>query len=212
MPLFSLIKEDLLSVGLWKTTESEEELRARLTAPLPYDTELRAYAHPKRRMEYLAIRVLLKEMLGQQEYHISYTPFGQPYFKDMDMHISISHSGEYAAVALHRKSPVGVDIEKPSEKIIRLSSRFVSQTEIPQRAAMTEDELRWQYLLHWSGKESVYKVLHREGVDFLAHLQIAPFRLQEESFSLRDGFQDKNYTVHFRLFADFVCTWCISEP
>ena len=65
-------------------------------------------------------------------------------------------------------------------------------------------------LLHWSAKETAYKMLHRTNVDFLQHLSIQPFPEQEEgTLLLRETRTDDKRTlsVNYKVFPDFVLTY-----
>lgn len=65
MPLYRHWKEGDAEWGIWKVCESAEELRAMLTGGLPYDVGLDSLKAQGRKMEYLAVRVLLKTLTGR---------------------------------------------------------------------------------------------------------------------------------------------------
>lgn len=119
MPLFRQWNTEGGGVwGIWKVTESFTELRDQLSAVLPYDEELQAMKSASRRMEYVAVRVLLKTLLGK-EYSILHYPSGKPFLENETLRISISHTKGYVAVGVHARQEVGIDIEQRTEKFVR---------------------------------------------------------------------------------------------
>ena len=84
--------------------------------------------------------------------------------------------------------------------------RFVREDEV----AETQDQL----LLHWSAKETAFKILNRNKVDFLKHLRVLPFDMADEgSFVLQEykTNDEEQLTVHYKVFPDFVLTYSIQS-
>ena len=77
-------------------------------------------------------------------------PSGQPYIEGSDMHISISHSGEYAVCALS-ETPVGIDIEKIRKVSDKLIDRVCTARE---REYVISDE---RFFEVWTAKEAYFK-------------------------------------------------------
>jgi len=117
----------------------------------------------KRYLEVIAVRVLLKEMLGQ-EVEIAYTPHGAPYFVDSDStkYLSISHTNDFVAAIVDDK-PVGIDIERRGNRVEKVTSRFIQAAE-EELISKTQDP---QLSLHlaWSAKEAAFKILGQDYYD-----------------------------------------------
>ena len=96
--------------------------------PEAYLPILNRYKSEGRKSEWLSVRVLLKELTGSEP-DILYHDNGAPYLPESSLHISISHTKGFAAVLLSPNKPVGIDIEYRSERIHRIKSRFLSETE-----------------------------------------------------------------------------------
>jgi phosphopantetheinyl transferase len=124
-----------------------------------------------RKREWLAIRVLLKELTGEEK-EILYNSFGKPYLSDNSYHISISHTKGYAALILNVENKVAIDIERITPRIENIWKRFVNEGE---EKALSQSHKRIHLLLFWSAKESIFKQLGTENVDFKLHLHIQPF-------------------------------------
>lgn len=192
--------------GIWKIDESEEELLSLLDEKEWYLPFLREVAVDRRRKEWLATRVLLKTLLGR-ETRIAYKATGMPYLPDESYYLSISHTKGYAALLLTQHVFPGIDIEYISERVKKVAFRFMSKDELQQIKADSEIP---SLLLYWSGKETIFKALCRENVDFREHLRIFPFKPEgtgsfraTESITSTQAF----YTVYYELTPEYVVTY-----
>ena len=82
MPVLFKYTEPLL--GVWKIEESSEELLSMLEQSSEYLPFLQQIKTEKRRQEWLASRVLLKELAGE-ELLIAYHDDGAPYLPDSSL-------------------------------------------------------------------------------------------------------------------------------
>lgn len=195
--------------GIWKVTESPSELCAMLVEQLPYETELGSLKSPSRKLEYLVVRVLLKALAGE-EFDIAHLPSGQPYLKHDSRRITISHTKGYVAVGIHPSALPGIDIEQVAERVLKVTSRFIRSDEFPEKEQLPAELQLKGALLHWSGKETLFKLLETDGVDFLSHLQIFPFVPQESGTMLAREYRtgtDQRFILSYLVTSDFVCTW-----
>jgi len=151
-------------------TEDSESLLARLSFKERYLPFIEKMTENRKR-EWLSIRVLLKEMLGEEK-EILYNSIGKPYLSDNSFYISISHTKGYAALIINKVNEVAVDIEKTGSKVESVRKRFVNEEE---EKALSQSNEMIHLLLYWSAKESLYKLLGVENVDFKTHLHISPF-------------------------------------
>ena len=82
---------------------------------------------------------------------------GKPFIKDSPLYISISHTGNFAAVTLHT-APVGLDIEvlKPIDK--RLKNRICTDSDLKYVLSLdNEIEENLKTLEIWTAKEAYFK-------------------------------------------------------
>ena len=156
--------------------------------------------------EWLASRVLLYDLTGK-DVSVLYHDNGSPYLSDHSCNISISHSNNYVAVLLSATLQVGVDIEGISERIFKIKERFINDEE-----SIDLDNELIHLLLHWSGKETLFKLMNKSEVDFKEHLHIMPFVPAEEgvfeAMELRTAKQ-RRYSVNYEVFEDVVLTWAV---
>ena len=129
MPLLKKWIENGALFAIWRVEETAEELRKMLVASLPYDEELSQLKSEARQLEYLAVRVLLRAVCGEEK-HISHYSSGKPFLTDGSFHITISHTRGYVAVGLHATYEVGVDIEYISDRVRKVAGRFMYPDEL----------------------------------------------------------------------------------
>lgn len=98
---------------------------------------------------------LLVEMLCS-EVELSHNEDGKPLVEGY--HISISHTKGYVAIILSQKHQVGIDIEYRSERVKRISKRFLRSDE---HFTETED-----LLTVWCVKETIYKLFSEDHLTY----------------------------------------------
>ena len=119
MPLFRKINCEKGWGGIWKITETFDELCDMLPHSACYREHAFHFAAERRRLEYVAVRLLIFTLTGE-ELQVEYLPSGRPFLRDRRLQLSISHTFGYAAVLFSEEYEVGLDIEVFSERIVRL--------------------------------------------------------------------------------------------
>jgi phosphopantetheinyl transferase len=207
-------------LGVWKIEETEDFFKGNV--PLHRDV-----THPHKRLQHLAGRFLLQFLFPDFPYHlVEIADTRKPYLPDEQYHFSISHCGDYAAAIVSRNQRVGVDVEIPAEKILRISDKFLSATEKEwamnnrqraigkrQQAMGNRQEARGNRQLTtllWSAKEAVFKWYGEGAVDFKKHIQLFN---QQPGLSTIDCFFEKDKSelvIHYREFEGLVLAWVAS--
>lgn len=207
MPLLFKHTEPLF--GVWKIEESSDELLAMLDLQSEYLPFLQQIKTEKRRREWLASRVLLKELAGL-ELLIAYHEDGAPYLPDSSFSLSISHTNGYAAVLLQKHGPAGIDIEYQSGRVLKIRSRFMSSEE--DGSVCSEHEVEY-LLIHWCAKEALYKMIRQRDVDFIEHLHITPFKYATSGdinvYETRTHLQ-QSYMLRYAVYPEFILVYNIS--
>ncbi len=186
--------------GVWKIEEDIQTLLSLLT-----DTSFtHILTSDKRLREQTSVRVLLKNLLDNEEKTIGYSANGKPYLTDSSYAISISHTVGYAAVILAKHGRTGIDIERISEKVKRVRSRFVSDNDY-----IDERNETIHLLLHWSAKETMYKALGYAGMDLKHHLFVEKFIPQGSG--IFGGYEkyteiQAHFEIHYYVKEDYVLT------
>lgn len=195
-------------VAIWHITETSAELYAQL-ATHRYDASLQSMTNEGRRAEWVAVRLLVKQLFGS-ECEVAYHPTGRPYLKDCDVHISISHTRGYAAVAYSTKGPIGLDIEHISDRVERIATRFTSQSESQYIDLHTGHERLMYHLINWSAKETLYKLYDAPTMtEFKVAFHVAPYQLSESGLLTVSVSTGDEVKVCYRVSTDFVCTWAV---
>ncbi len=210
MPLFYFKNLGDTRIGIWKTDESVEEL---LQIAHIGKEILNVSSNPKRQTEIAAVRALLYMMCNELK-EISYKENGKPYLKDESMNISISHTKGYVAVILSNTSSVGIDIEKFSDTVIRVKDKFLTLEE-QKVIEYNPEKIKEALIICWSAKETMFKIMEEEEVDFCDHLRIYPFYIKNniDKIFTREfkTIQNKEFKIHFLIENDFVLTYCINN-
>jgi phosphopantetheinyl transferase len=154
-----------ITVAVWQIAETEEYFNHALQL-FPEDrAKIGNMKLQNVRLQKLACRAALAELLETHEIGITYSETGQPQLKGE--HISFSHTEKTVAVAV-ANVPVGIDIEVMKPRILNLYSRFMSQQEI---AACDINHLTDLYYF-WCAKEAMYKWFAKKKLDFIEDLQV----------------------------------------
>jgi putative siderophore biosynthesis regulatory protein len=196
-----------VSLGLWQMDESPEQLFDLYPHLLPYRSSLDdKYKNDGRKLEFLAIRALMYEMLrvnGASKGLLSHAgdfthnEQGKPLFRGY--HVSISHTKGYAALILSKKSEVAVDIEYMSDRVERIASKFLRKDE---RADSLDAKL-----VHWCAKETVFKLFSEENLLF-EDMRVKPFdTMADWACDVENLKSGKTARVDFELAMDFVLTY-----
>lgn len=191
--------------GIWKIEETVEDLLLYFSHPENYQQAMEHLIAEGRRLEWLSVRALLLELCGEEK-QIAYRENGMPYLLDGSANISISHTRGYVAVVVSTDRNVGIDIEQYGEKILRLGSKFMSEKELEY--IDSENEI-YHLLLHWSAKETIFKILGEQGVDFREHLYIEPFGIEKRGTIYAHEFKTsakQKFTIRYRIDPEFVIT------
>lgn len=209
MPLFKKVENMNASMGIWKMTESLQELEAMYTVK-PSEMEVyTGFRNDRRRKEWLTVRVLLHEMLGS-DVEICYRDSGKPYLKDSSHCISITHTIGYVGIRL-ASHPVALDMEYFSRRVLHLIPRYVSKKEMKYIPEEEGPDKITAALIVWSAKETLFKLFDFTDVLFDEHIFISNLRLGKSGHFkgsvVKDGFQAEvrlSYEVH----DDLILVYC----
>lgn len=156
-------------LGIWSIEESSDFFLDRMDITENSLTKI-SKMNERRKIEWLAARYLLQEMLGKHVFCYS-DKFGKPVLKNSDKHLSISHSKGLVTVIVSDYS-VGIDIQEIVPKIQRIAHKFMREEESERL-----DEVQSLEHLHiyWGAKEALYKAYGKKELDFRKHISVEPF-------------------------------------
>ena len=192
MPITYKIEKKEVSILVWEITETLEEL-----LDLYGNINTTNYTSEKRKKEHLISRLMLNKLCENGT--IIYNEFGAPEL-DNGKHISISHSNELVTVIISDKKS-GIDIEKISEKALRIASKFVSEKNLIK---LNKEKAT----LIWCLKEAIYKWHQKGGVDFIKDIIVNKFSVKDHG-NLTAYFRERklklNYLKIYNHYLVYVC-------
>jgi phosphopantetheinyl transferase len=196
-------------LAVWRMDETVETLCEDISFPAGMIDEVSRFKSPHRMLEWLSARALLYTMTGRH-IPIHYHPSGKPFIDNG--YVSISHTKGYVAVAYSATVAVAVDIERFSERVRKVASRFMHPMEV---ASPYNGSDIGGLLLHWSGKETVYKMVGHSAVDFRENIHIRPFMTRRRGDFIADVTVEtgewKPLPVSYQIEPDYVLTWCVGQ-
>ncbi len=196
-----------VSLGLWQMEETVEQLFEQYPHLLSCRQALEErYKNDGRKLEFLAIRALMYEMLKingaskgllSHACDITHNDAGKPLFRGY--HISVSHTKGYAALILSKTQEVAVDIEYFSDRVERVAPKFLRKDEHAEGL----DSL----LVHWCAKETVFKLFSEDNLQF-EDMCVKPFdTMSDWACDVENLKRKQNVRVEFELTMDFVLTY-----
>ncbi|MGL4412383.1 MAG: 4'-phosphopantetheinyl transferase superfamily protein [Bacteroidales bacterium] len=206
MPIIKEYISESTHWAVWEVVESESEMMDELTEFSLFSDQLSMIKAGNRRIEFLAVRLLLSRMVGRQ-CRIDYHEDGKPFVDSLGRSISISHTrSKFVSILISDEAICGIDIELNNSRIFNIRSRFVSPKE---ELFINEERQQEQLLLIWSAKESLYKAIPGSAIDFIDHLEIMPFDLSGKGrFEAREYYTKEQYrfSVEYINSSDYVLT------
>lgn len=200
MALSKIVKiNEKVSWALWKIdVDWQVMLREQSFTPNVLQ-DMDRISHPQKKAEFLASRLALYVLLdaaGIDQREIVKDSHGKPFIKDTDIHISIANSYPYAVAILDHGKPTGIDIEAPSDKLIRVQHKFLHEQELDYFKDQRE-----KLCLAWCAKECLYKLYGRKNLSLKQHIRIEKVYYPEYP-SLKCGIYCQDYTALHHLYLE----------
>lgn len=202
MPLF--LNEEIfpdVRLGIWAISESSDDFWALSPYVESSRSEFNAlYKSEQRKCEVLAVRLLVKEIIGDNV-QLLHQDNGKPYLSS-GMNISISHTRGFAVIIVSRSKQVSVDIEYFSNRIERIRSKFMRDDE----NASSQVKL----LMHWCAKETMYKLFPEDNLIF-NKMQLLSVDGNDSTgiITAKNIFRNRNVSVYYRTFCNCLLTYAV---
>lgn len=201
MPLFkSIAINSQTIVKVWYISESISILNQLNLTPNSL-ARLKNMKSERHQLGFLSVRWLLQDF-GYCDEDIRYDRFGKPSLKD-GKYISISHSYDYAAVAVSDQS-IGLDVEKIRNKIVQIVPRFIGF----ESSFLMSNHIDFVSKLTtiWCIKESLYKLYSKPGLSFKHQMLVLPFddQIQNTTAWILESKNRKRFKASFFEFNGYV--------
>ena len=169
MPIIRIIKpNDNTIVGIWKITETIDELSKLVTLSSKSRELLKKRKSSIHKLQFLSVRAILIE-LGYADDNLSYQD-NVPTLDDSKK-TSISHSNLFSCVIISDLK-VGIDVQEINHKINKIAKKFIGY----ETSYLDLDDFKRMTII-WNIKESIYKIANIIGLDYKTHLLVVPFNL-----------------------------------
>lgn len=202
-----------VKIAFWQTDETADELYAMASNYIKADEKpvYQSFKNERRRREWLATRILVKEMLGYYP-GIVYDELGAPMLADVgnNIYISVSHTDGLVAVLLS-KWRAGIDIESVTKRVLRVKQKFLKPEEYNDAG---ENLLKLLYV-QWCAKEAMYKACNVIKYDYQNTYTLPGFRFDGQFPGVANGrviLDDgtcKQLTVNY--FEIYNCVCCVAK-
>jgi 4'-phosphopantetheinyl transferase len=172
MPLQKIENNQGNPWALWRIEEDETTFRAELDG---VEMIPEVISQPHKRLEWFAGRLLVKslmEQVGLTFRGIVKDEFGKPFPAESSWQLSLSHSYPYVAAYLNHHHAVGIDLQHPKDKLLRIAPRILDPEEL---ATAGQDIIK--HCVIWCAKEVLIKVHGKKDLIFAKNLKISPFSM-----------------------------------
>jgi len=195
------VSNDLL---LWKLSEKEIQLNNLVNLSLSSKSRLDLIKSSSQRKQFLGIQNLLSLHNINNEV-LFYDDNGKPHLLN-NKFISISHSFDYCGVIVSDVK-VGIDIEKFRSKILNISKKFVSESDLDLIKVSSVENITKV----WSIKEAVYKAFGHNKIDFKKNIIIKSVNKEfnKATVLIFNNEISENYSIEIYNFSQYIC--CIAK-
>ena len=195
------ISNDLL---LWKLSETETQLNNLVNLSISSKLRLDLIKSSSQRKQFLGVQNLLSLHNINNEI-LFYDDNSKPHLLN-NKFISISHSFDYCGVIVSDVK-VGIDIEKFRSKILNISKKFVSDSDLALIKVSSVENITKV----WSIKEAVYKAFGHNKIDFKKNIIIKSVNKEFNKATVLIFSNEilENYSIEIYNFSQYIC--CIAK-
>jgi 4'-phosphopantetheinyl transferase len=193
-------------LGVWKIEEDIKTLLEMVELDNGDKKKYKGFASTSRRLEFLSVRALLSELLGN-DVKIVYNKNNKPFLKDGSRFISISHSHKLTAILCSTDEKVGIDLEYMSSNISAFAFKFLNRKE---RVTKSSEDRKYHLYIHWCAKESLYKICDKEGISIKKNITIEPFEVKESGEikgSVHTQKINETFDLYYSRYDNYAIVW-----
>lgn len=191
-------------IAFWQITEDEETL-LQMYNPTAEEIVFLQGLHENKRLHFLSSRLLLRTLASGVK--LAKDDAGKPHFEGNTPHLSISHSGNYAAAIVDENNQTGIDIETLGPKILRIEDKFCNADD---KSNIRRTHHSLCLLIMWGAKESLYKWYGKKEVDFKKHMTVGPFETGDSgrfSATFHKPGTQQDFIMEYAVFEGHVAVW-----
>ncbi|MDE2076930.1 MAG: 4'-phosphopantetheinyl transferase superfamily protein [Burkholderiales bacterium] len=149
---------DLRNPLKWGEAQSLSDAEQERAKRFRFEIDARRYV-----ASHTALRHILGTTLGvsPQDVAIDLGPHGKPHPLDSSCHFNLSHSDDWALIAIHHSEPIGIDLEcyHPFSDWALLAQQNYTPDEYQALASLPAEQQALGFLRCWTRKEACLKAL-----------------------------------------------------
>ncbi len=123
------------------------------------------FHYPKDRDHFIAAHGILRQILGRyhhrkpSELTFSVNQYGKPTLVDSNLEFNLSHSGDFALLAMTQNRKVGVDVERIRQGISShvIAQQYFSKAEVAELQSLPMEQREAAFFTCWTRKEAYIK-------------------------------------------------------
>ena len=184
-------------IYVWKMTSSCKDL---IKSPLLNSTDLisvKGLKNKKRKKEFLSSRIALKNIFNKK-LELKHHKSGRPFIKEAK-HLSISHSSDFLAIAFGKEN-IGIDIEKPNNRIVKLMPKILSKKEFIEFKKDPNIDLACKL---WGTKEAILKYVGDKNLNYKEEIKVITSSLGTAKYL------KLNFEVKFEKIENMILTYVL---
>ncbi|MEN9523201.1 MAG: hypothetical protein RL065_1578 [Bacteroidota bacterium] len=193
------IEQPNFKIVLWHITEPLSFFENKL---IHWSDEYHHIKAETRKLQFAASRYALSLLTNTNDAsQIQKDEFKRPYLANSSQHISISHDGNWAMVAIG-ENKIGVDVFCIQDKVLKIAHKFSSIEEqaILSKKIMSETDKTIYYSILWSIKESVFKWMRLQNIEFISEIILHEIHDNYALISTKKyGSIKVNYTINDKI-------------
>ena len=189
-----------ISYAAWQLDEETEDQAWELL-PGSDQSWLATMASKQRRQQSAGARLALRHLFN--EHGLKYKGYNYQHH-DPPPFVSLSHTDELSVAAISFERKLGIDIEKPQDRIIDVASRFLSADELQNFPSS-------QYVWLWAAKEAVWKWARLRGISYQHDLTISGQSALSETAvpSLQANIKYQGQVIKISLYCKWLLGHCL---
>ena len=160
----------------------------------------------ERKIQHVISRFVAAEILQTNDVSCVYNDENRkPFLKNSIQKISISHDENWVAVIISNKN-VGIDIFCSNPRVLSIAKRFMHYDEmrlLEKYFTNEQEKINWLSKI-WCVKETVFKWMNKESVEFKTDIKVQAINENEISV-LTKFFGEVNVQTKFE--SDFYLSW-----
>lgn len=182
----ALIENKISNIHIWENSETLTTLLDLLQDNEIHREVIAGFKSEDRIRQYLTSRLLVQEAIG--DFKIVKGANSKPYLENSSLEISFTHNKPYT-ILMTSTIPCGVDVQAPTEKAVRIKSKFINANDFCFESNQFETLSK-----AWSCKEAAFKKFGTQEIFLKENITIVQ-ELPNKIYKVRVEFDNEQHEV-----------------